>query len=251
MSAKKPSKAKLKVATPTPSRWRRIVKWSAVLISAWLVLSLGVILALRFIDPPTTAFMEQREDLAEDRGEKHFKLRHEWVPLNRISPNLRLAVVAAEDQRFPQHHGFDVKAIEDAMEDRLEGKSVRGASTLTQQLAKNLFLWPGQSWVRKALEAYLTLAIELLWPKRRILEVYLNVAEVGDGVYGAEAASRRYFGKSAVALNATEASLLAAVLPNPKVRKVSVPSKKVLERAEWIREQMHNLGPDWLDALGD
>lgn len=181
------------------------------------------------------------------RDEKRFTVHQRWVPLESIAPALQLAVVASEDQKFPQHFGFDVEAIADAVEDRFEGKSTRGASTLTQQVAKNLFLWPGQSFVRKGLEAGLTVLLELLWSKRRILEVYLNVAEFGDGVYGVEAAARQFYGKSAARVTADEAALLSAVLPAPRRRSVLKPSEVTRARANWVLEQMQRLGPRWLE----
>jgi monofunctional biosynthetic peptidoglycan transglycosylase len=219
--------------------------WLARAVAAWLVFSAGVVLLFRVVDPPTTAFMVARR--LEATGP--FVLKQQWVPLERVSANLQLAFIAAEDQKFPDHHGFDVEAIEDALEDHLEGRSSRGASTLTQQVAKNLFLWSGHSWVRKALEAYFTVLLEGLWPKRRILEVYLNVAELGPGVFGVEAASRFNFGKSAASVSASEAALLAAVLPNPRARKVTAPTPKVQERVGWIVEQARRLGPGTLRDL--
>jgi monofunctional glycosyltransferase len=159
-----------------------------------------------------------------------------------ISPYLSLAVMASEDQRFPQHFGLDLTAIGKAVQDNRHRKYPRGASTITQQVAKNLFLWPGRSLVRKGLEAYLTLAIEILWPKKRILEMYLNVAELGEGVYGAGAAAKQFFGKKPSSLDMDEAALLAAVLPNPVVMKVNNPSAYMLERQAWIKEQMDMLG---------
>lgn len=237
--------ARKRPQAPPPRWWR----WVALALAAALLISSLGVGCLRWVDPPTTAFMEQREDLAEARNERHFRLKHAWVDLEQISPALWLAVLASEDQKFLHHFGFDVQAIEDAVEDRLEGRSTRGASTLSQQLAKNLFLWPGQSWVRKALEVYCTLLIEALWPKRRILEVYLNVAEFGDGIYGAEAAARTYFGKSAAALTEHEAALLAAVLPNPKARRANTPSPKVKKKVEWIEAQAERLPKDTVPTL--
>jgi monofunctional biosynthetic peptidoglycan transglycosylase len=221
----------------------------ARLVGAWLVLTVGAVLLFRVVDPPTTAFMLARRLQASQAKEKGFTLRQSWVPLSRISPNLQLAFIAGEDQKFAGHWGFDVQAIEDAMEDHLEGRSSRGASTLTQQVAKNLFLWGRRSWVRKGLEAYFTVLLELLWPKRRILEVHLNVAELGNGLYGVEAAARTYFGKPASAVTAQEAAALAAVLPNPRARRVTAPSAAVQERAEWIADQARRLPPDTLSSL--
>ncbi len=184
------------------------------------------------------------------RGQNaRFQLKQTWTPLERISPAMRLALVSAEDQKFPQHHGFDVEAIADAVEDHLDGKSTRGASTLTQQVAKNLFLWPGHSFVRKGLEAWFTVLLEVFWPKRRILEMHLNVAEFGDGLYGVEAASRSFYGKSAAHLSLEESALLATVLPAPKQRRVTAPSAGMKQRAGWITDQARRLGPAWVDGL--
>lgn len=235
--------------TPAPSRWRRLARLLGRLLLGALGAVVLAVVVLRFVDPPTTAFMLERRVEAWREGERRFSLRHQWVPLEHIDPTLQLAVVASEDQKFPQHFGFDVEAIADAVEDRFEGRSTRGASTLTQQVAKNLFLWPGQSFVRKGLEAGLTVLLELAWPKRRILEVHLNVAEFGDGVYGVEAACRAFYGKSAKHVTADEAALLAAVLPAPKRRSVSQPSEVVKARAAWVVEQSRALGPRWLDEV--
>ena len=167
-----------------------------------------------------------------------------------ISPNAALAVIAAEDQRFPNHHGFDFAAIQDALDDQDEGKPLRGASTISQQVAKNLFLWSGRSLIRKGLEVWFTLLLELLWPKERILEVYLNIAEFGDSTFGVEAASQRFFNKSASRLIAIEAARLAAVLPNPLRYRADKPSAYVLKRQRWIERQMRQLGGvTYLDKL--
>ena len=216
-------------------------RWLLGLSIAWLALTVGPVALLRFVDPPTTAFMLARRADASEKHEKGFVLRQQWVPRARISTHLQRALIAAEDQKFFQHSGFDVQAIEDAVEDRLEGKSRRGASTLTQQVAKNLFLWSGKSFVRKGLEAYFTVLLELLWSKERILEVHLNVAEYGNGVYGAEEASRLYLGKAAAALTPEEAALLVVVLPSPRTRKVTAPTPKVRERSLWVLEQMERV----------
>jgi len=176
---------------------------------------------------------------------------HDWVPLAEISPALQLAVVAAEDQKFPRHRGFDLEAIGDALDDAESGGRLRGASTISQQVAKNLFLWPGRSLVRKGLEAWFTVWLEALWPKRRILEVYLNVAELGGpGVFGVEAASRRCFGRPAAALGAGEAALLAATLPSPRTLRCDAPTPGLRARAAGIEAAMARLGPAWLDGVG-
>ena len=168
-------------------------------------------------------------------------VQQRWVDWPQISPHAKVAVIAAEDQKFPEHHGFDLESINDALEERERGRT-RGASTISQQVAKNLFLWPGHSWARKGLEAYFTVLIETLWPKRRILEVYLNIAEFGSGVFGVGAASEVYFGKRAARLGAADAALLAAVLPSPKRMRVNAPSRYVRSRQDWILGQMRGLG---------
>jgi monofunctional biosynthetic peptidoglycan transglycosylase len=224
---------------------RRLLRWALRGLGAGVACSVVLVLGLRFVDPPTSAMMVARR--LEATGP--FVLKQQWVPRARISSAMQLAVIAAEDQKFPDHHGFDVEAIEDALEDHLEGRSSRGASTLTQQVAKNLFLWAGHSWVRKGLEAWFTVLLEALWSKGRILEVYLNVAELGPGVFGVEAAARVNFNKPAASLNAREAALLAGVLPNPRVRKVTAPTAQVAQRVGWIEDQARRLGLDTLDGL--
>jgi len=205
-----------------------------------LVATVLPVLVLRWVPPLTSSVMIQREIAATLGGERGFVLRHHWVPLRQISPELPIAVVTAEDQKFPVHSGFDWDSIGDAIE---EGDArPRGASTLTQQVAKNLFLWQGRSFLRKGLEAWFTVLLEAIWPKRRILEVYLNVAEFGPGVYGAGAASERYFGKPASALGRREAALLAAVLPSPRRLHAAQPSSYLLERAAWIERHAAGLG---------
>jgi monofunctional biosynthetic peptidoglycan transglycosylase len=210
-----------------------------------LVLVLGTvlpILLLRWIPPPMTSFMVNRQFEAWHGGKRHYRQRYRWVNLKQISPNLRLAVVASEDQKFPEHFGFDLESISDAWKEHEHGHRLRGASTISQQVAKNLFLWPGRSYLRKGLEAYFTVLIEVLWPKRRILEVYLNVVEFGKGIYGASEASRAFFGRSPGQLSREQAARLAAVLPNPLRLHAQHPSWYVAERTHWILEQMELLG---------
>ncbi|MBB5208854.1 monofunctional biosynthetic peptidoglycan transglycosylase [Chiayiivirga flava] len=226
------------IPTPRPKpRWFRRLVLAAL---ALLVLSALPVLLWRFVDPPTSAFMLARQIQARD--EDDFVLRQTWVAFDAVSPTLPVALVAAEDQKFPMHGGFDVDAIRSVIDQREAGEASRGASTISQQVAKNLFLWSGRSWVRKGLEAYYTVLIELAWPKRRILEVYVNIVEFGDGVYGAEAAAQHFFGKSAAQLDASESALLAAVLPNPKVLRVDRPSAYVLRRQRWVARQVRQLG---------
>ncbi len=213
-----------------------------------VVLTIAPILYLRFMPPATSAFMLQRS-LANLVSGQGAPIRYRWTRWAQISPSMRLAVVAAEDQKFPSHWGFDFESIAEAIEDHGPRRRVRGASTITQQVARNLFLWPGRSYVRKGLEAYFTVLLELFWPKRRILEVYLNIAEFGDGTHGVYAAAKTFIGKHPSALTPSEAALLAAVLPNPKRLHANTPSPYVEERARWIEEQMEQLGDAYLRRL--
>jgi monofunctional biosynthetic peptidoglycan transglycosylase len=223
--------------------------------SLWLVLlcivaSVLAVLSLRWINPFYSAFMAEAQVAAWLSHDANYVFHHSWVDLDRISPNLPLAVVASEDQKFPEHSGFDVEAIEKAYAMNQHNHKVRGASTISQQVAKNLFLWPGRSYFRKGLEAYFTVLIERLWPKRRILEVYLNSAEFGLGTYGAEAAAERYFHKPAARLTRADAAVLAAVLPNPEHYSAAAPSRYVQQRREWILGQMQALGgPEMLQEI--
>lgn len=192
---------------------------------------------------PFSAVMAERQIGAWLQGDFGYVAHSDWVSMDEISPWMGLAVIAAEDQTFPDHWGFDVAAIEKALShnERNENR-IRGASTLSQQTVKNLFLWDGRSWLRKGLEAGLTLGVETVWSKKRILTVYLNIAEFGEGVFGVEAAAQRYFGKPARRLTQSEAALLAAVLPNPLRFKASAPSGYVRSRQAWILRQMRQLG---------
>ncbi|HAT3958853.1 monofunctional biosynthetic peptidoglycan transglycosylase [Citrobacter freundii] len=192
---------------------------------------------------PFSAVMVERQLGAWLSGDFGYVAYSDWVSMDEISPWMGLAVIAAEDQKFPEHWGFDVSAIEKALahNERNENR-IRGASTLSQQTAKNLFLWDGRSWVRKGLEAGLTLGMETVWSKKRILTVYLNIAEFGDGIFGVEAAAQRYFHKPASRLSLSEAALLAAVLPNPLRFKANAPSGYVRSRQAWIMRQMRQLG---------
>ena len=206
-----------------------------------LALPILVLLALRWLDPPTSAFILARQ-WEQLRGGRAAAIHHRWVDFDRISPHLAVAVIAAEDQRFPDHFGFDLAAINRALEHNARNRTVRGASTISQQTAKNLFLWSGRSYLRKGLEAGLTLGLEMLWPKRRILEVYLNLAEFGDGVFGARAAAERIFHTSPDRLSRQQAALLASVLPDPGGLDAGRPSVHVQQKARWVRAQMEQLG---------
>jgi monofunctional biosynthetic peptidoglycan transglycosylase len=238
------------VAKHRKGRLARLARRLLVALAAWAVVTVAVVVALRWVDPPTTAFMLRDRLGALLGGEAGYEFRHDWRDWDRISPNAPLAVVAAEDQRFPAHHGFDFEQIDKALADRERGRRVRGASTISQQVAKNLFLWPGQSWFRKGLEAGLTVLIEFAWPKQRILEVYLNVAEFGRGTWGVQAASSRFFRKDAARLTRADAALLAAVLPAPKRYRADAPGPYVRRRQAWIQRQMAALGgPAYLADL--
>ncbi|WP_434638502.1 monofunctional biosynthetic peptidoglycan transglycosylase [Klebsiella sp. I138] len=203
----------------------------------------GGIALFSILPVPFSSVMLERQVGAWLSGDFHYVAHSDWVGMDEISPWMGLAVMAAEDQKFPDHWGFDVPAIEKALahNERNENR-VRGASTLSQQTAKNLFLWDGRSWLRKGLEAGLTVGIETVWSKKRILTVYLNIAEFGEGTFGVEAASQRYFHKPASRLSASEAALLAAVLPNPIRFRADAPSGYVRSRQAWILRQMRQLG---------
>lgn len=217
-----------------------------------LVAVLGSVVAvvmLRWVPPPTSTIMLQNMVENLRSGARPVAVRYRWINWDEMPAALALAVIAAEDQKFPVHHGFDFDAIQAAVASNGNGR-LRGASTITQQVAKNLFLWPQRSYLRKGLEAYFTLLLEALWPKRRILEVYLNIAEFGDNVYGVAAAARFVLHKYPAQITLDEAALLAAVLPNPKQRDAAHPSPYVRARAQWIRRQMALLGgTDYLREL--
>jgi monofunctional glycosyltransferase len=227
----------------------RLLRSLAILVLSWLALSWLLVLLLRFVPPWTSAVMLERQTGALLRGEHDFHLRQHWVPWGQISPYVPLAMVASEDQKFPYHHGFDFDSIQNAVDAADEGKRLRGASTISQQTAKNLFLWNGRSFVRKGLEAYFTVLIELTWPKQRILEMYVNIAELGDGIYGVGAASDAYFHTPPARLSPTQAARLAAVLPSPRRLHADRPSAYVLRRAGWIQQQMEQLGgPSYIEG---
>lgn len=218
---------------------RLVVRGAMVLF----VIQLAYVILLRWVNPPLT--FTQVGNWLEGHG-----LRRDYVAGNEISPHLKLAVIAAEDQLFAEHNGFDWGSIQKAMQYNKKKKRVRGASTISQQTAKNVFLWQGRSWLRKGLEVYFTFMIELLWSKERILEVYLNVIEMGVGTFGAEAAAQRYFHKPAARLTRMEAARIAACLPNPKKYKVNPASPYITRRGNWIVGQMNNLqGDEAVSAL--
>lgn len=220
-------------------RWLRLLLKTVGVLALISVLQ---VIVLRFVPPPMTAFMLWRQVDARVDGDKDYRWRYNWRPLGEMSPNVPVALVAAEDQLFAEHYGFDVVAIEKAYANNAKGKRVRGGSTISQQVAKNLFLWSGGGYFRKGLEAWYTLLIETLWPKHRIIEMYANIAEMGDGVYGAQAAARKFWRTDAKNLSRSQAARLAAVLPNPKRYNAANPGPYVSRRARWIERQMGRIG---------
>jgi monofunctional biosynthetic peptidoglycan transglycosylase len=223
---------------------KQIRRWLLRAALAFILVSVTFVILLRWITPVSSTVMLHRR-LAEGVSQDY-----QWVPIEQISPHMALAVVASEDQKFPTHNGFDIAAIKLAVSDKAKGGRLRGASTITQQVARNLFLWQGRSFIRKGLEAWITVLLELLWPKQRILEVYLNIAETGKRTFGVQAASLRYFAKSANALAPKQAALLAAILPNPMRMHADQPSEYVLNRRDRILQQMCNLGgTHYLDGI--
>lgn len=221
---------------------RRLLRWTVIALALFVVACILLVLIFRFVRPPTSAFMLERRLDAAFGNHSDFSLYYQWVPMDKVSSNLPIALIASEDQKFPQHHGFDVEAIQTALSEAEDGSRLRGASTISQQVAKNLFLWNGRSFVRKGFEACFTVLIETLWPKQRIIEVYLNIAEFGDGVYGVGAASERFFHSTPSQLTPHQSALLAAVLPNPRKLHADRPSAYVERRANWIERQVRQLG---------
>ena len=217
------------------------MKWIIGILIAAVIVTVSPVLALRWVDPPTSAFILQYRLNALWDKHSTGAVAYRWEDWRRIPPYAALAVVAAEDQKFPHHWGFDRQSIAEAWDQRRKGVRYRGASTITQQVAKNLFLWNGKNFVRKGIEAYFTVLIELTWSKRRILEVYLNIAEFGKGVYGIGAASRRYFHKPPRRLRRYECALLATVLPSPKRMRLDRPSVYMIQRAVSILDEMNRL----------
>ena len=241
MAGKKKQSASSKKSTSSFS----FLQWIKRILIILFVSHLLYVILLKWVFPPIT--LTQLSSLISGEG-----LSRDYVRLKEIDRDMRIAVVAAEDQLFPDHNGFDWKSIKKAMEynQRKPGR-VRGASTLSQQTAKNVFLWQGRSWLRKGLEVYYTFLIETIWGKQRILEIYLNIAEMGEGIYGVEAAAQAYYGKHAISLSRKEAAQIAACLPNPKKYKVKPVSKYVATRSRWVMRQINNLesDPDLLKVI--
>lgn len=250
--SKTPPPAKVAQA-PAPPRlasvWVRLKRVLIRFIIFFFASSIGAVILFKFVPVPFTATMLSRKIDAIADG-KNSKIYYDWTPYSAISKEAPLAVVAAEDQLFPEHMGFDFKSMNTAFERNMKGKKIRGASTISQQVAKNVFLWQTRSYIRKAIEVYFTVLIELIWGKQRILEVYLNVAEMGDMTFGVEEASKRYFGKSAMNLTRDQAARIAAVLPSPRKWSINKPGPYVSRRTGQIARQMRALGgPAYLNNL--
>jgi monofunctional glycosyltransferase len=224
------------------AKWHRIVIITTLRVLLWFfIISFCWVLLYKWVDPPFTYLMLKRkiEAIANDKP-NHYN--YHFVDYENISDNIKLAVIASEDQKFPDHVGFDFEAIDKAIDRNKKSKRKRGASTISQQTAKNVFLWDGRNFIRKGLEAYFTALIEMVWGKKRILEVYLNVAEMGNLTFGIDAASKKYFDKKAKSITIEEASSIAAILPNPIVFKLKSPTRFIIKRKAWIKNQMRSLG---------
>ena len=219
-----------------------IFKWVLKGFACLVACSVILVALLRWVNPQTSSFMMQRSATAWWQGEENFELYYRWTDSEAMSAHIKMAAIASEDQAFANHWGIDFSSINKALEEYKRGEDLRGASTITQQTAKNLFLWPGQSYLRKGIEAYLALLIELLWPKERILEVYLNIAEFGDGFYGVQAASAHYFGTTPNQLSKAQSALMVTALPAPKRYNLARPSGYMMERQNWVLQYMDLLG---------
>ena len=216
---------------------KKILRFIAKCIGWFFLITFLLVLFFKWVPLPFTPLMAIRYFEHPDE-----EIRHDWVPIEEISKNLQLAVICSEDQNFENHSGFDIEAIQKAIENNKKGKRVRGASTISQQTAKNAFLWPGRNYLRKGLEAYFTFLMELLWSKERILEIYLNSIEMGKGIYGAQAAAQSWFGKDASNLSPAEAAAIAAILPNPRGYRANPASNYISQRKSWITQQMKYYG---------
>ncbi|MDX1749306.1 MAG: monofunctional biosynthetic peptidoglycan transglycosylase [Methylophaga sp.] len=228
--------------------YRFLLKVLLLTILAFVLLSLLLVLPFRWVNPPITMVMADRWITSSE----DFQLRKTWLSWDEMPKHAALAVVTSEDQKFPLHSGFDLKAIQQALKERERRGGLRGASTISQQVAKNMYLWTGRSWFRKGLEVWFTLLIELSWSKQRILEIYLNIAEWGPGVFGLEAASQYHFGRSAINLTPMQAALLASSLPSPLNYNPARPAQHLHKRAEWNLQQQRRLGgAQWLAPLNE
>ncbi|OYX22685.1 MAG: monofunctional biosynthetic peptidoglycan transglycosylase [Flavobacteriales bacterium 32-35-8] len=220
---------------------KKVFKFLLKMVGWFFAISIALVIVFKWVPVPATPLMVIRTVQQVVSGED-IVWKHDWESIDNISKNLQLAVICSEDQNFLNHHGFDMKAIEKAIEYNKRGKRTRGASTISQQTAKNVFLWPQRSWVRKGLEAYFTFLIELFWSKERIMEVYLNSIEMGNGIYGAEAAAQHWFKKPAAKLTRYQAAAIAAVLPNPMRYRANPASAYIQRRQVWIVTQMGFFG---------
>ena len=221
---------------------KRFFKFILRLILWLFAFSIVLVIFFKWVPVPITPLMLIR-NIEQLQDDKKLVLKHDWVPIEAISKNLQLAVICSEDQNFLAHNGFDMEAIEKAVKHNKKGKRIRGASSISQQTAKNVFLWPQRSWFRKGLEVYFTFLIELFWSKERIMEVYLNSIEMGNGIYGVEAASQFWFKKPAIKLNRNEAAAIAAILPNPLRYRANPATNYIQGRKNWIVRQMNFFGP--------
>lgn len=221
---------------------RKIFKFLYKSLLWFLGISIGLVVVYKWVPVFITPLMVIRTVEQKIEG-KDFVWKHDWESIDNISKNLQLAVIGSEDQNFLNHHGFDIEAIKKVLDANKKGKRIRGASTISQQTAKNVFLWPNRSWLRKGLEAYFTFLIEIIWSKERIMEVYLNSIEMGNGIYGAEAAAQHWFKRPAANLRQQEAAAIAAILPNPLRYKANPATNYIQDRKNWIMRQMRNLGP--------
>lgn len=236
-TSKKKKSVKRKKQTNRSDKLKQIKKWSLRFVIAFFGFTITWVISLTFINPPLT-YLQLKRAFERKAAGKEWKIDKEWLAYGEISDNLKRAAIAGEDAYFLTHNGFDTEAIRKAIKRNQTGKSLRGGSTISQQVAKNVFLWPGRSWLRKGLETYFTVLIEGLWSKKRILEIYLNVIEMGQGVYGAEAAAHYYFHKSARSLTRKEAALIIAILPSPQKWDAKRPSAYVNRRANSIIRYM-------------
>lgn len=218
-----------------------IARWVGILCGSFLAVTIFVVLYLKWINPPTTSFILQRQYTAWQNGEQ-LEIKFEWANWSNISPHLKMAAITSEDQRFARHWGLDLNSIQKAIKEYESGQDLRGASTITQQVAKNLFLWPAQSFLRKGMEAYFALLIEFLWSKERILEVYLNIVEFGNGIYGVQAAAQHYFNTNAANISKFYSALMVTALPAPKRYNLGHPSDYMLRRRTWVLRYMDLLG---------
>ena len=236
---------------PKKTLWRNIFRIGFYACCLFFITSLFYTVYLKWMPPVTTLLMVKRSfETNSDNGSAKPSILCKWRSYDKISDQAKLAVIAEEDQNFSTHHGFDIDAIEQAFKHDLKGKKIRGGSTISQQVAKNVFLWNGRSWIRKGLEVYFTFLIETIWGKKRILQMYLNVAEMGNGIFGVEAASEKYFKKDARSVNKAEAAMLATILPNPIMYNAMHPSAYMLRkqgRVEWAMQKIGGVG--YLDDL--